>query len=1234
MPDTFHIDGFKVIKLIGQGGQGEVYHVRDQNSHDFALKWLLPQFSNQGVVDRFLREFHSVSKLSHPGIIQVFHQGQFLDRPYFTMELVTGENLEDVLKREKDHDVYYDILIQVSEALSFIHRHRMVHRDIKPSNILIDVKGQAKLMDFGLVKSMDASVQLTQANHFFGTMNYASPEQIMGEKVDFRSDLYSLGIVIYRMFSSRLPFMGDSFIALAAQHMNHVPPSLVDIAPNCPKRLSVLCDRLLKKSPWDRPASVDEVTGILESLSKKQFARHQLDASQIIETDYVFQPRFFNRTREIDLLLSSLLLTDQMSLYFVCGEQGIGRSRLLNKAVKTVMARGLPHRIMRCSSQSYRRTAHQQSLFRWIALDITEHLQDMGDLSDILPEIASLHPEFMQFNTSSAGDETCFMSSSLEHRVRYLSAVCARLTHFRPWIIVWDDIHLADAFEIDFLRDLMAFSHHESIRCTFWCSVRSDDFENPEEMELFLKSFNPGGTFEILRLNPFNTKHSVQFITEVLGVDENNSIVNQLVEFCHGHPSIIVQTIQHWIEKGDLVQSAEGFRFTQKRGYRSSLKPVEHEEFVRNHLSQLTDDAMKVLTWIGILEQDAYFEVLRYTAQKPLKELMDTINLLLLKEFIISESSEKGERYSLANTIVHNLVINTIAMDQNIKMHTDAAGVLEQLGGVYANPARLALHQEKARDYLSSCKNYYASATELFNNNQLIASRDMMYHCYQLFEQLDISHSPSLQLFHLQMLLLMKKIVRIIGTLEEKEVLISKLVPVLPTVHKTEDKLDIYSFIIFYEIFRCNYPAADSLIQTYHDICRSETGGLDAVYYDMKAMLNLFQQNFIQARLLWKKSLKLQIARKSDKLKRLHSIINIAKTLTWTDHSQAAIRLLLYTFKQMPTRSGLRDKAYLLSEIGNAFLISNDYDSSIKYTQKALLISTKLGLEYQRACNLHDIGIAQYYRSDYEQAFSNLSEARKLFSVLKNPRETLILTSSLIKIHFAVGQYQEAFNAWEYATRIISEEQIFKLQTHLLVDHFRTLTAISDAGTNRVFLKKILSHESFRHVKNRKNLLRLMLFYQNMAERKHRNADRLLSSIEQFSSDQFCFIPFKLQLFILRIHYRPDLDHTALLDEDVFSYMMQLPVMKQELSSLKMLVQSENLCDDIDTIMESIKGNHQIPAQIWLYEILAYYAGQKRLPVIRASAEKLADACSRQLADMLPGSAKAHFLSRPVLVRI
>ncbi len=191
------------------------------------------------------------------------------------MELVSGDNLESFLDQEKNFEVYYDILVQISSALAYIHNHKLVHRDIKPSNVLIDSAGQAKLMDFGLVKKLDASIQLTQADKFFGTMSYASPEQLLGEKIDYRSDLYSLGILIYRMFSSRLPFHADSMVGIITKHLSEVPTPLAELVPNCPVRLSDLCERLLMKSPLDRNLSAMEVADIIRNMSRGPSSYYQ-----------------------------------------------------------------------------------------------------------------------------------------------------------------------------------------------------------------------------------------------------------------------------------------------------------------------------------------------------------------------------------------------------------------------------------------------------------------------------------------------------------------------------------------------------------------------------------------------------------------------------------------------------------------------------------------------------------------------------------------------------------------------------------------------------------------------------------------------------------------------------------------------------------------------------------------------------------------------------------------------
>ncbi len=227
-----------------------------------AVKVLFPQFAAEPTfVARFRREAQAAANLNHPSIVAVYDWGEHDNTYFIVMEYVEGRSLADVLRTEGPlhPDRAAEICTDAAAALGFAHRNGTVHRDVKPGNILITPDGQVKVTDFGIARAFGGGDELTQTGSVMGTATYFSPEQAQGKDVDPRSDLYSLGIVLFEMVTGRPPFVGDSPVAIAYKHVQEAPPRPTSLNPAIPKPLESVIARLLAKNPTQRYPSAEEV---------------------------------------------------------------------------------------------------------------------------------------------------------------------------------------------------------------------------------------------------------------------------------------------------------------------------------------------------------------------------------------------------------------------------------------------------------------------------------------------------------------------------------------------------------------------------------------------------------------------------------------------------------------------------------------------------------------------------------------------------------------------------------------------------------------------------------------------------------------------------------------------------------------------------------------------------------------------------------------------------------------
>jgi len=262
---------YQIIEELGKGGMGKVYKVFDQEVQaKMALKLIKPEVSaDKNTIDRFRNELKIARDISHKNICRMYDLGREAGNYFITMEYVSGEDLKSFIRRSRQLVVGTAIFIakQVCEGLAEAHRVGVVHRDLKPGNIMIDKEGNAKIMDFGIARSISVK-GITGAGVMIGTPEYMSPEQVEGKEVDKRSDIYSLGIILYEMLTGQVPFEGDTPFTIGVKQKSEIPKDPGEMNAQIPQDLSRLVLKCLEKDKERRYQNADELRADLEKIEK------------------------------------------------------------------------------------------------------------------------------------------------------------------------------------------------------------------------------------------------------------------------------------------------------------------------------------------------------------------------------------------------------------------------------------------------------------------------------------------------------------------------------------------------------------------------------------------------------------------------------------------------------------------------------------------------------------------------------------------------------------------------------------------------------------------------------------------------------------------------------------------------------------------------------------------------------------------------------------------------------
>ena len=451
-PSSFANGRYQVKRFLGEGGKKKVYLAQD-TTLDREVAFAL--IKSEGLDDvsrtRIQREAQAMGRLgSHPHIVTVFDLGEERGQPYMVTELMGGGDVEGLIKDADGHHLSLEqaisIAVETCRGLDFAHSRGIVHRDLKPGNVWLTLDGIAKIGDFGLAVALDRS-RLTTEGMMIGTVSYMPPEQAMGGEVTPRSDLYSLGAMLYEMVTGRPPFLCDDSVAIIGQHINTPPVSPTWHNGDCPRPLEALIMRLLAKDPLERPQSASDVLSALDGIdlanSVEQPAASVDDAHAL---DSLAGGVFVGRQREMGELKACLedALSGSGRLVTLVGEPGIGKTRTAQELATYAGLRGAqvlwgrsyeeqgvpPYWPWVQAIRSYVRDRDPEQLRSEMgagAADIAEMVSDVRERLPDLQPTAQMEPEQARFRLFDS-----------------IAAFLKTASQRQPLMLVLDDLHWAD----------------------------------------------------------------------------------------------------------------------------------------------------------------------------------------------------------------------------------------------------------------------------------------------------------------------------------------------------------------------------------------------------------------------------------------------------------------------------------------------------------------------------------------------------------------------------------------------------------------------------------------------------------------------------------------------------------------------------------------------------------------------------------------------------------------------
>lgn len=709
---------YRLDERLGAGGMGTVYRATDlEGGRPVAVKFLLDVLEGEEHHHRFQREFRILTHLSHPRVVAVYDYGHVDGRPYYVMELLGGT---DLVTYRLDHggrlpeDEIRALATQLCQGLSYIHAEGLIHRDLKPGNIrLIGAGGclpaslagddwTLKLMDFGLARPHDTSAPLTASGALLGTVNYMAPEQAQGQPLDPRADLYALGVILYELATGRLPFSGDSPVAILLGHIQSLPVLPTVFEPELSPGLAEVIMGLLAKRPADRPATAADVLAALRATDEQPTDLTRLVTAAAPRAHLVFRAHLIGRDAEL-ARLSALLdaaWQRQGGLVLVEGEAGVGKTRLVRELADQVRLRG--GRVLWGACYEGERLPYGPFVEALRSLLDGEGRADPQGLLDGLE--SQLRPLF-------PGLEGAGQAESLpppepdQARLRLFDAtvrLLGRLAERQPLVLVLDDLHWADDASLELLAYLVR--NCRSLPLLLCGGARREERDEQHPLTRLVWALSRQRLVERLELAPLPPPAAGDLLAALLGLSAPpEPLAAAILHHAEGNPFFVEELVKMLAEEGRLERQAGRWRLvadTTTASLEALWPPPTIRDLIGRRLGVLPPAVRDVLQRAAVLGREFTFDVLLAIDGLTENELLDAISELLRARLVEEIRDPRQDRYRFVHGMIQEVIYGDLPRRQRRRLHLAAGQALEHYtaDGLELVAGQLARHFAEGGD--------------------------------------------------------------------------------------------------------------------------------------------------------------------------------------------------------------------------------------------------------------------------------------------------------------------------------------------------------------------------------------------------------------------------------------------------------------------------------------------------------------------------------------------------------
>ncbi len=726
-------DRYKILDLLGRGGMGEVFLVEDRlEKNEVACKVLHQQLVGKIAIDRFSAEFKITSRLNHPHIIRVRDFGFTSDnRPFYTMDLVPGATLEENADSMSGVSLF-SAIFDVCLALDRIHKAGLIHNDVKDRNVLIQPSGEAILMDLGLV-----CTGLTRTDNFRGTIGFAAPEIIRGDSYDHRSDLYSLGVLIFHVFTGELPVKGEGIGAIVHAQVSGRTIPLSDLRPDLDIRISDVVSRLLAVDPLRRYPSALDVIGALAEVPDTGIAERSagLDSGYGMPEDFIGRDDLLERLRSRLIPVSSPEITTIM----LQGARGMGKTRLAREFKIVTQTEGFRFIQITVPEEGGAALGVPGTALQAIMTEMGDQAADL--IEEFSPYLSGLFPE--KFSSPESVVHHPLLESDVRRKwfLKGLAGAFIKMVSNRPTTLFVDDFHWADHGTLHWLEEVSALESEHPVLILL--AVDEPEWDDLMAEDAVIQSFHDGLIQEPMEMEPLNPDESVNFLETRFGSHVlSSATAQQFYAETGGNPHFMEAVIRDLVQRGYFHRRKFKW-FCDLKGMRELPVAEGIHDIIRRRLDNLDASLREILDIFSIFPGPVSMELFQTVTDQPLDAIFGKVRELASEGFLREEHRDSGLTYRFHQNQVRTMVHGGMSGKHRGALHLKAAVATGSIMGEHHH-AILAYHYDAGGDRLNAARHMYragGNAERLYAYDEAVTYyRDAMVH----LEKLNHTRDPEL----------------------------------------------------------------------------------------------------------------------------------------------------------------------------------------------------------------------------------------------------------------------------------------------------------------------------------------------------------------------------------------------------------------------------------------------------------------------------------------------------------